>query len=947
MTTDYILNSRYLRNNEKTFNDVAERVGNYIGDTPEEKQLFKEIMTQKKFVPGGRTIACAGTDKVLIPNCVVLPVEDDLAGIFNTLKRAAILQQAGCVGDGTLLLTDLGFVEINKYVNTILNVWNGKQFTPAQIKYTGEKELYNVVLNNGLELRCTEDHPFIIKGTTKKDNIVKPINDPFEKLENKPYEYPTVSDDEYDNEEITNSQFNRQINNSLTPSELREELNSFNKCIKQRKLSSFIPPTETINITSKVISKQDINIDMIRNIRLLSELSVGDELEYCDFPEIYGDNTLNYAFSLGYRRRAQGAETIRVPVKYCELLDAIGYIFHDDGYVTVKFDKEFDMNFIPSSDYTKESRMEWLRGYLDCDPIEAINKHLIVTDDIDFLKRLQLELLTMNIKTMFSYARGSGALSFISPPTIRISSITNISEVSQVFDVTTIDNSHTVIYNGILTHNCGLGFNFSKLRPAKFECKRTGGAASGPISFLNLYAHAFKIVQQYNRSGANMGVLSIDHPDVISFIHIKDDLEKLTNFNISVLITERFMKQYLEDPNSEWLCMFNNQLIKPRWITYTPELIVEDVTEMTITCKDLFDELVTSAWQTGEPGVLFEGNINNNNLLKDILGSINCVNPCGEIPLYDNECCNLGSINLEEFVVNNYVDFNELARVSSIATTFMNNVIDKLHIPDKELSDNVLLLRRLGLGIMGLHDMLIKLQIPYSSEEARDLISRVMDCINTSANKQSEVLTTKYGSVTQRLAAAGYNIPSNPSNHKLSTRANCACTCIAPTGSTSIIHTVSSGIEPYFSLAYKRTIKGELQDEVFVNKHLKQYLIQQNMYNNDTLNKIITQGIDSLDIPEHIKKVFQTAQQITPTDHILMQATAQKHIDNSISKTINLDNSATVDDIRNVLLLAYKQGCKGCTVYRDGCRDSQVFINLKQDEPVNGVKMCKSGSCDI
>lgn len=919
MTTEYILSSRYLRGDEKTFDDVAKRVADAIGDTPDERAKFFEIMIKKKFVPGGRTIACAGTDKVLIPNCVVLPVEDSLDEIFRTLQRASILQQAGCVTGNTQILTDKGYVRISEHVGEILNVWNGLSFTPAEFKLTKtQAEVFNITLNTGQTMTCTADHAF------------------------------------------------------LTPS----------------------------------------------GTKLLSELHKYSQLSMCEYPVMSGQKELPAAYTQGFYSgySGYGDKSIKVPDAFLGKLDMLAYLHADENNIKIILPNELDKDFVPNTEYTLASRTQWIDGLIDAAMMNYAGrvKTITITHDYDFLTEVQLQLLTLNVKSFLCFSRGRGCLSIpiyehhklrnlgcqsthlcSKEPVgtsgidfaLRISEISKCDLPADVYDVSVIldedseydssgpeglsddlpsellkrvrerihDDRRACTYNGIYTHNCGLGFNFSKLRPARMPCVRTGGSASGPISFLGLYAHAFKIVQQYNRSGANMGVLSVEHPDILAFIHIKDDLKRLTNFNISVLLTDRFMKQLNEAPDSLWYCDWQGTPMKPRYIEYTPELLVEDVSEADVTVKDLFEEIVLAAWSTGEPGILFQDNINRNNLLKDILGDITCVNPCGEIPLYDNECCNLGSINLEEFVVDGKVDFDDLRRTVRIAIVFMNNVIDKLHIPDKELSENVRLLRRLGLGVMGLHDMLIKLHLPYASEEGRELIERVFRCIDVASSDKSQILVAKYGSVAERLLRAGKATPEQiPEDSYLWITANCARMCIAPTGSTSIIHTVSSGIEPYFSLAYRRTIKGQLQDYIFVNKQLERYLQSANL-DRTVLQKIIDKGIQHVDeIPKDVRRVFATAQEISPQNHILMQAAAQKHVDNSISKTINFVGDSTPDDISQVLLLAHQLGCKGCTVYRDGCRDSQVFQNTsstssttKKQSVVNGVKMCSSGSCDL
>lgn len=748
--SQYILNSRYLQPNEQTFDDVAKRVSKAISNNSTEEESFYDIMHQKKFVPGGRTLACAGTSRKLIPNCVVLPVEDTLADIFETQKRAALLQQAGCVIPGTRLRTDNGDIIINEHVGKIVNVWNGYQFTEALVKLTGfDEDVFEVKLVDGRSLICTLNHEFL-------SNV-----------------------------------------------------------------------SETIKLSELMVNERKVIYTNIhKNVTTHPEM----------------------------------------------------------GFVQIK-----------SIEY------KWNSPYVYC--------------------------------------------------------------------VTTLDDSHCAMFNDIVTHNCGLGFNFSKLRPAGYPCVRTGGKSSGPISYINHYSSAFQIVQQFNRSGANIGILSIEHPDIIPFIHMKDDLQKLNNFNISVLMTKRFMDTLREAPDTIWKCKYNDQYVLPRYITYDEKFVIRDISEIEITVQELFDEIVHAAWKSGEPGLLFEDHMNEYNLLESVLGRIDGVNPCGELALYPNECCNLGSINLEEFCteredyneidlegVLKYVDTNDLIRTIKIATVFLNNVIDKMDIPDDHLAKFVKTVRRIGLGLMGFADMCIKLKIAYNTQVARELMVYITGLMKEYSHKTSEELCGKYGSVYDRLLIAdkeGGILPDGSDVSKccdiLKKMANCNCTCIAPTGSTSMIHNVSTGIEPFFSVAFRRTIMNTGKTEIVINKHLEKYLKDNSIYSDDVLNDIVDNGLASIEyIPDYVKSVYVTAQEMTPDDHIMMQASAQANIDNSISKTCNFTNEATEEDVARIYNLAYELHCKGTTVYRDGSRYSQVLTDSKKKNMPKSLSVdtCASGMCD-
>lgn len=526
----------------------------------------------------------------------------------------------------------------------------------------------------------------------------------------------------------------------------------------------------------------------------------------------------------------------------------------------------------------------------------------------------------------------------------------------------------------ILQQNgAGLGFDFSKLRPAGFECNRTGGKASGPISFMALYSHAFKIVQQYNRSGANIGILSIYHPDILSFVTMKNDITVMNNFNISVLMTKEFIDKVNNFPNEIYKSKWDNKEVLPRVITYDKDLLVTDIKEKELTYEQMFNIIVESAWKTGEPGMIFEDNVNESNPLCKYMGKIHACNPCGEIMLYDNECCNLGSINLEEFCDENpeysltnsteslmkFIHIDDLKKTTKIAVQFMNNVVDKLSIPDFALSEMVLMMRRLGLGIMGLADLFIKIKIPYNSIYARKVTENILGIIKEAAYSESSRLVSKYGSVASRLLASNYEIQNKEELMKdslLNSIANCALTCIAPTGSTSNIHQVSSGIEPFFAMAYRRTFGSILSKDIFINKHLEKYLKDNDFYTDEILNEIVTNGLKSIKcIPDYVKDIYITAQEMTPRQHILMQAAAQKYIDNSISKTCNFPKEASMNDIRIVFMSAFNMGCKGTTVYRDQCRVNQVFVSTnsindsKTDDTdyYKEINNCKNGTCDM
>ncbi len=472
-----------------------------------------------------------------------------------------------------------------------------------------------------------------------------------------------------------------------------------------------------------------------------------------------------------------------------------------------------------------------------------------------------------------------------------------------------VEDSLTSIFDTLkyaaLIHQSGggTGFSFSRLRPKGDIVRTTGGIASGPVSFMKVYDSATETIKQGGvRRGANMGILRIDHPDIIEFIKVKDEEGILSNFNISVAITDDFMKKVLKDEEYELINPRNKEVVKK------------------LRAKEVFDLIVKQAWKNGEPGIIFIDEINRKNPTPE-LGEIESTNPCGEQPLLPFESCNLGSINLSRMVREKdrkyEIDWNKLEKTVYNAVHFLDNVIDANYYPLKEIEKITRANRKIGLGVMGFHDLLIKLKIPYNSQEGRDIAEKIMKFILEKAREES-----------QRLAEERGVFPNwNKSIYKSSNLRlrNATLTTIAPTGSISIIANCSSGIEPIFALAYKRKIS--LGEWFEIHTLFKEYLEENNLYSEDLIQKIIEKGsIQEIDeIPEEAKRIFVTALDISPEDHLLMQAAFQKYVDNAVSKTVNLKNSAMEDDIRKIYLLAYELKLKGVTVYRDKSRTAQVL----------------------
>jgi len=446
----------------------------------------------------------------------------------------------------------------------------------------------------------------------------------------------------------------------------------------------------------------------------------------------------------------------------------------------------------------------------------------------------------------------------------------------------------------------GTGFSFSRLRPKNDVVKTTKGISSGPVSFMRIFDTATEtIVQGGTRRGANMGILNVHHPDIIEFINSKSEQHILNNFNISVATTDDFMNAVLTGNSYE--------LINPR-----TKKVVNN-----LNARNVFDLITRRAWQYGDPGLVFLDEINRFNSTPD-LGKIESTNPCGEQPLLPYEACNLGSINLKNMVIDRKIDWNKLKKTIHISVHFLDNVIDMGKFPLKEIEALVNENRKIGLGVMGFADMLIKMEIPYNSNEALDVGQKVMRFIKDEADKASLNLAENRG-VFPNWDKSIY------AKKNLKFR-NATRTTIAPTGTISIISGCSSGIEPLFAVSFIRNVldNNELPE---TNPIFLESSIKEGFYSDDIIREIAKNG--SLKgikgVPQKYQRIFVTAHDILPLDHVKMQAAFQKYTDNAVSKTVNFPNSATVDDIKNVYLEAYKLKCKGITVYRDGSRDVQVL----------------------